>query len=226
MSVWAIIPIKPLRLSKSRLSSVVTPEGREKLAEAMLRHTLKVVGDVPEVTGTLVVSRDNHALTIAREYGAKTIQETGNPALNEALERATSIIASWRSDALLILPADLPLITPEDVREIIRMGRIDRPCVVLATDRNRDGTNALYMQPPGLISYAYGEGSFHNHGILARDAGAEVLVYDSERMVQDIDLPEDIENYIRIVQRLNGDSNSIAQLPLDELNLLNKKLDT
>jgi 2-phospho-L-lactate guanylyltransferase (CobY/MobA/RfbA family) len=61
--------------------------------------------------------------------------------------------------------------------------------------------------------------------VLARDAGAEVLIYDSERMVQDIDLPEDIENYIRIVQRLNGDS-EVAQLPLEELNLLNKKLDT
>ncbi|MDZ4672263.1 MAG: 2-phospho-L-lactate guanylyltransferase [Phototrophicales bacterium] len=224
MSVWAIIPIKPLRLAKSRLSAIVTPEGREKLAEVMLRHTLKVVQSVAEVTGMLVVSRDNHALTIAREYGAKTIQESGTPALNEALERATSVVASWRSDAILVLPADLPLLSPEDIKEIIHMGQIDRPCVVLSTDRNRDGTNAFYIQPPGLIRYAYGEGSFQAHAVLARDAGAEVLMYESERMVQDIDLPEDIENYIRIIQRLDGDS--IAHLPLDELHLLNRKLDT
>jgi 2-phospho-L-lactate/phosphoenolpyruvate guanylyltransferase len=215
MSTWVIIPVKPLRLAKSRLSEVMSPEDRQKMAEAMLRHVLKVVSTVRQVTGTLVISRDNHALAIAREYGAKTIQESGAPELNTALMRATSIIGSWRADAVLILPADLPLIAADDVREIITIGQASHPSVVIATDRNKDGTNALYVQPPGLIQYSYGENSFQSHAVLARDAGAEVNIYQSDRLLQDIDLPEDIENYVRMTQR--GQYDNIFDTSQDEV---------
>lgn len=204
MTLWAIVPVKPLRLAKSRLSNILSPDERQQFAETMLRHVLKVIQTVPKVTGTLVVSRDNHALALAREYGAKTIQESGAPELNSALMRATSVIASWGSDAVLVLPADLPLISQEDVNGIISLGK-DYPSVVLATDRNHDGTNALLMRPPGLIQYAYGPGSYQRHAVMARDAGAIVNTYESDRLLQDIDLPEDIENYLRMVQRGNYD---------------------
>lgn len=200
MSIWAIVPVKPLRLAKSRLAALLTPDERQLLAEAMLRHVLGAVREVPLVTGTLVISRDTHALAIAREYGAKTVQESGTPELNTALKRATSIIASWRSEAVLILPADLPLIAPQDIIGIISLGQEERS-LVLATDRNEDGTNALFIRPPGLIDYAYGPGSFRRHGVMGRDAGAYINVYSSDRLVQDIDLPEDFENYQRMVHR-------------------------
>lgn len=201
MSTWVIVPVKPLRLAKSRLAEMLSPEDRQKVAEAMFRHVLGVVGQVRQVAGTLVISRDNAALAIAREYGAKTIQESGAPELNTALMRATSIVASWRCDSILILPADLPLITAQDVTDIIELGRKPHPSVVIATDRERNGTNALYVQPPGLIQYGYGDNSFQRHAVLGRDAGAEVEIYQSDRLLQDIDLPEDLENYTRIIQR-------------------------
>lgn len=216
MSTWVIIPVKPLRLAKSRLAAVLTPEQRQRLAESMLRHVLGVVRTVPQVTGTLVISRDNRALALAREYGAKTVQESGTPELNTALMRATQVVASWRSDAMLILPADLPLLAAEDVSGMIRMGQ-DDPCIVLATDRNKDGTNALFVRPPGLIKFAYGPGSYQRHGILARDAGASVYVYESERLVQDIDLPEDIENYYRILYRRSYDASIPLALAFDAM---------
>jgi 2-phospho-L-lactate guanylyltransferase len=201
MSIWAVIPIKPLRLAKSRLAPILSPQQRQSLAEAMLRHVLKVVQSATQVTGTLVISRDNHALSIAREYGAKTIQESGAPELNIALMRATSLVASWRSDAMLILPADLPLITADDISRIIELGLQDPNSVVISTDRDKNGTNALFVRPPGLIQYAYGEGSYQRHAVLARDAGAVVNVYESDRLWQDIDYPEDFENYARMLKR-------------------------
>lgn len=220
MTTWVIIPVKPLRLAKSRLAEVLTPEERQRFAEAMLSHVLQVVESVPQVTGTLVISRDNHALALAREHGAKTIQESGSPELNKALMRATSIVASWRSDAVLVLPADLPLITPDDVTNIIQLGR-EYPSVVIATDRNKDGTNALFMRPPGLIEYAYGPGSYYRHAVMARDAGTIVHVYESDGLLQDIDLPEDIENYARIIER-NGRKDVLA---LKDIRTLQKETD-
>lgn len=194
MSVWAIIPVKPLNRAKSRLSQVLTPEQRQQLAETMLRHVLDVIRSTPQIMGTLVISRDTKALAIAREYGAHTVQESGQPELNTALMRATQVIARWKAGAILILPADLPLIASEDIAMMTEMGQKDYS-VVISTDQHEDGTNAMFIRPPGLIEYAYGTGSYKRHVELAREAGAEVKVYHSERLSLDIDVPADLQSY-------------------------------
>jgi 2-phospho-L-lactate/phosphoenolpyruvate guanylyltransferase len=194
MSLWAIIPVKPFVRAKSRLSEVLTPDERSRLAEYLLRHVLTVVRAVPQIAGTLVISRDSKVLAIARDMGANTVMESGQPELNRALMRATQVVASWKGSAVLILPADLPLVAPEDVSAVIELGR--RPnTVVLATDDQEDGTNAMLVRPPGIIPYAYGAGSFKRHMEAAILAGANVHRYDSQRLQLDIDLPEDLERF-------------------------------
>lgn len=194
MSVWVVIPSKPLLHAKSRLSPVLSPEERADLAESMLRRTLKTVMAVPQVAGVLVISRDSYVLSLARDMGAKTVQESGSPELNNALMRATRVLSSWRAGAVLVLPADLPLISAEDVTEIIRRGQRNRS-VVIATDQNGDGTNALFVRPPGLFSYAYGPNSYGLHLNLARSVGATVKIYESPRINLDIDTPDDLKHY-------------------------------
>jgi 2-phospho-L-lactate guanylyltransferase len=199
MSIWVIIPVKPFNRAKSRLSQVLSPQQREQLAEAMLRHVLSAVRTVPQVMGTLVISRDGRALAIARDYGARTVQESGAPELNAALTRATQVVARWRTQAVLVLPADLPLIAGEDIAAIIEMGQSERS-MVIATDDNEDGTNALFTRPPGLVDYAYGPGSFQRHIAQAKAEGADVRVYQSERLLLDIDMPEDLQSYQHLVE--------------------------
>lgn len=198
MSVWAIIPVKPLNRSKTRLAPVLSPAERQRLAESMFRHVLETVRMTHNILGTLVISRDSRALAIARDYGARTVQESGAPELNGALTRATQVLVRWHVRAILVLPADLPLIAPDDLASIVRMGDADRS-VVLATDQQGDGTNAMFMRPPGLIPYAYGIGSFERHYQMAVEAGADVQVYRSDRMMLDVDLPSDLETYNAMV---------------------------
>ncbi|MCY3977826.1 MAG: 2-phospho-L-lactate guanylyltransferase, partial [Chloroflexi bacterium] len=147
MSLWAIIPVKPLKNAKSRLSSVLMPDQRFELAQAMLRHVLSVTMGVRQVTGVLVISRDTKALAIAREIGAKTLQEGAMSNLNPALMRATLVVQSWRADAVLVLPADLPFVRSDDIGGMIGQA-VDRS-IVIATDNASDGTNALLVRPPG-----------------------------------------------------------------------------
>jgi len=196
MSIWAIIPVKPLNHGKSRLSDVLSPEERQQLSERLFRHVLTAVKATPQVTGTLVISRDPRALAIARDMSAHTVQESGAPELNNALMRATQVVGGWRGGAVLILPADLPLITPEDLSSMIALGQDDLT-VVIATDQHEDGTNAMLIRPPGLIQYAYGSGSFHRHIDLAKEVGATVKVFHSDRLALDIDMPGDLEAYYR-----------------------------
>ncbi len=199
MSLWAIIPVKPLNRAKSRLADVLSPEQRHALAAAMFRQVLVAVTTVPQVAGTLVVSRDTKALSIARDYGARTLQESNPAELNAALTRATEVVRMWNASAVLVLPADLPFVTKEDISAVIHLSGLGSS-VVLATDKHHDGTNALLVRPPGILEYQYGDGSYQKHLKAAKAlVGAEVQIYESETMQLDIDVPEDLEEYNRIV---------------------------
>src|SRR5512134_1555831 len=162
MPIWAIVPVKPFREAKSRLATALSPDERAALSREFLAHTLQVLGQVRDIKGTLVVSRDSSALRLARRQGAYTVAESGTPELNLALARATDVSISFGADAVLILPSDLPLVMPEDVAALI--GCCDGTgCVAIAPDRRREGTNALFIRPPRAIPYSFGPGSYERH---------------------------------------------------------------
>ena len=142
--------------------------------------------------GVLVISRDPHALTVARSHGARTVQENGQPQLNTALKRATVVAQVYATRGVLVLPADLPLISKEDVLELIKRAG-EPPVVVIAPDRHGRGTNALLISPPGLIEYDFGENSFQRHCARAKNAGARLEVVELPSLGLDLDIPEDFE---------------------------------
>jgi len=191
LTVWAIVPVKPLRRAKSRLASVLSKEDRLELSQRMLTHTLEVLGEIPSIERTLVVSRDSRALALARKLGARTVTERGSPQLNRALVRATLVARRYNVSAVLVLPADLPLLTREDIESLIARGS-DPPVVVIAPDRRRSGTNALLSSPPGLIEYAFGPQSFPHHLEHARAAGVRLEVCELPSLALDVDMPEDL----------------------------------
>jgi 2-phospho-L-lactate guanylyltransferase len=145
-----------------------------------------------EVDGVLVVSRDPNALTVARSLGARTVQENGQPQLNTALKRATIVAQVYATRGVLVLPADLPLVTHEDILTLIKRAT-DPPVVVIAPDRHKRGTNALLMSPAGLMDYDFGENSFARHCANAKKAGARLEIVELPTLGLDLDLPEDLE---------------------------------
>ncbi len=195
MAIWAIVPVKPFLRSKSRLSSVLSPLERAGLSREFLGHALDVLAQVPGITQTLVISRDPAALALAHGRQARTVTESGAPDLNSALQRATQVVVASRAQGVLILPTDLPFLTPEDVIQLITGGG-DGPQVAIAPDRRDDGTNALFTAPPGLLDYAFGEHSFGKHMALAQAAGARVRVCRLPGIALDVDGPEDWSLYL------------------------------
>jgi 2-phospho-L-lactate guanylyltransferase len=92
----------------------------------------------------------------------------------------------------LVLPADLPLLTKDDIEELISLAT-NPPVVVIAPDRHHKGTNALLSSPPGLIEYDFGPDSFSSHLSHARAAGVRVEICKLPSFGLDIDIPEDLE---------------------------------
>ena len=202
MAFWAIVPVKPLRRGKSRLSGVLSDAERYDLNRCMLDHTLITLTSLPEIEHVLVISRDPMALALARDHGARTVQENGSPHLNVALERATAVAKVYASQGVLIIPADLPLLTQEDIREMLKLGS-NPPVVVVAPDHRRSGTNALLVCPAGLIKYHFGPNSFQKHCERAVQTGARLVIFEMPSLALDMDLPEDLEKASEVLESVD-----------------------
>jgi len=192
MSLWAIVPIKPLRRGKSRLSTILSEEERAQLNHQLFINTIDVLRDVKLISDILVVSRDSDVLTEARDMNVRTVTENGTPELNSALRRASLFSKLFSNEGVLIVPADLPLLTPHDVEHFLQQ-RTEPPMVVISPDRCFKGTNMMLLDPADLISFSFGQDSFEIHCDLAKKQGADVIIYENERIALDLDFPEDYE---------------------------------
>lgn len=199
MTLWAIVPIRSLRKGKSKLSSILTNEEIANLNRYLLEHTINTLNQIPKIEQVLVISHDAAALSLAREFGARTILEHNSSGLNVTLARATLVAKTYVTRGVLILPMDLPLLTPEDI-----MAMLDRvkepPVVVVAPDKERKGTNALLVCPAGLIDYQYGPNSFQKHCELARKAGAQLEICELPSLSLDLDDPDDLNELDSILE--------------------------
>ena len=191
MGIWAIVPVKHLKEGKSSLESVLSPRARELFSCRLLKRTLGLLALSDIIERTVVISRDDTALQMARELGALIVNESSASDLNCALQRATQVAASLGATGVLVLPSDLPLLGANDVEEITRVRGHD-PIVVLAADRHGSGTNAIFVRPPGLFRYRFGGGSLVAHQEQARVQGVVVRVYRLPGMEFDVDEPADL----------------------------------
>jgi 2-phospho-L-lactate/phosphoenolpyruvate guanylyltransferase len=49
MTLWAIVPVKPLGRGKSRLASVLSQQERADLNRHLLAHTVDTLRELPEI---------------------------------------------------------------------------------------------------------------------------------------------------------------------------------
>lgn len=188
--------MKRLSESKTRLSPVLRPRERRTLALRMLEDVLNALALSSRVEIVVVVSPDPAALSLARSLNATPLEEEPPGGLNQALNQALRFCESRGAKSALIIPADVPLVTPEDVSAIL--ARDGYSTVVISPSRREDGTNAMLLSPPTLISPAYGSDSFSIHAKAASSAGAALKVARLPRVALDVDTPEDLKELIKL----------------------------
>ncbi|NTV36896.1 MAG: 2-phospho-L-lactate guanylyltransferase [Anaerolineaceae bacterium] len=190
MCVWAIVPVKPLNEGKSRLANILSIEERKKISIFMLEHTIHVLRDVRKIDQVLIVSRDPEVISFSMSLSVRTIVEDKVLGLNPALNKAVSIAQAHNVSGVLILPADLPLITPDVIGELL--GARKNGCEIrLSPDNRLQGTNAVFMDPPGILEFQFGDGSFFRHKKQAEEKGIFLQTVINEKIGLDLDLPED-----------------------------------
>jgi 2-phospho-L-lactate guanylyltransferase len=185
----AIVPVKSLALAKSRLSEMLDPSERRALALAMLEDVLRLLQATPVVTRFGVVSRDTSVLRVAQQMGADRLLDQSTD-LNGALTQAASQYTQAGAQALLILHADLPLVTPDELGHMA--AKLATPNDIALAPARDAGTNALACIAPHPIPFLFGGRSLERHVHAAREQRLTPHLIRSRGLERDIDRPEDL----------------------------------
>jgi len=136
-----------------------------------------------------------------------------NPGETWAIERATQICVREGSEFTLVLPADIPLITPGELDEIFQHAPKRGSLLVPAADKR--GTNAALRGPGNLFPLRFGNDSFQPHLAAARATGLPCVVLELPGIAVDVDRPEDLH----MIAGLAGNTRS-QQFVRDSLRIL------
>lgn len=196
MRLHAIVPVKALERAKSRLASALTPPERRQLVVELLGRVLSALAR-SSVARTWVVSPDPTVLALAAARGATPLVDLAQD-LNGALEQARDAARAAGAEAILVLPADLPLVTPADVAAMAALlaGGAD---IALAPDAAGRGTNALALRAAAALPFSFGAGSAERHLRLAATAGLAARTYHAPSLALDVDDPVALARYRALV---------------------------
>jgi 2-phospho-L-lactate guanylyltransferase len=189
--VYAVIPVGALDGAKSRLGAVLDAEERHDLALRLAETTIRSALATPGIAETLVVTPDDTVRALALAAGARPILQRSR-GLNAGLREARAEALAAGATAMLILPIDLPRVSPAALGELVDEVRdATGPLVALVPDRHGRGTNALLLAPPDVIDVCFGGDSHAAHAAAAADVGARFIDLGGP-LTYDLDTPDDL----------------------------------
>jgi 2-phospho-L-lactate guanylyltransferase len=191
-----LIPVKDFRKAKSRLSALLSVAQRAELARAMFEDVAESVNKSPTVmAGTevtvVLLSNCRQAIEHATAIGWEILHEESQLSESESVDQASTLLARRGFSGVLRLPADIPLVSAEDVEELLKMS-VHGSQNLIVPSHDGTGTNALLRCPPGLFRSRFGLDSFALHLEEARNAGVSIRIAHFPSIALDVDEPADL----------------------------------
>ena len=184
----AIIPVKTFSKAKTRLNLEQT--SKEEICTIMLEEVLKTISACKLVSKIVMVSKDESALKIGRQYNVVELfdDESG---VNNAINLADEYLSDKKFDCSVIFPQDIPIMTSFDIDTLLGFIRsIDSAIIV--PSRQFNGTNALVRCPTGLMQTKYDMGSYTHQIDAASTKTKNISIALIRRMMLDIDDESDL----------------------------------
>ncbi len=195
-AVWAVVVARCGPTAKSRLSPVLAEADRAALALAMLRNVLATCA-YADLAGTIAVVDVAEAHAVARAAGARALPDPG-AGMNGAVRAGVAAAIGLGATGVLVLPSDIPLVQPVDLRAVIDAAHPWQRVAVVAPDRQGVGTNALFVRPPDGLRSAFGKSSARRHLRIARLARLQPVQVTRPRLGFDVDTPSDLAELRRL----------------------------
>ena len=190
MTTWAVVPLKRFAEAKRRLAGVLDLESRWRLSTAMLRDVLAALAATPGLDRIVLATSE----PTAAGFGCPVIDDGGGD-LNRAIARAAAALEAAKVARMLVLPADVPLVTAPEIARVLAAGKAAP--VVIVPDLRGHGTNALLLAPPRAMDPCFGTDSRARHAAAARNLGLASTELRLSGLGFDVDEPDDLARLAR-----------------------------
>jgi len=161
----------------------------------MLEDVLVTVRTTRCIFCTVVVSVDPTVLQVAKRFGVVPLMES-QPGLNQAVSEAINWCVQNGAKSTIILPADIPSVTPRELNRIFSLGK--EAAMVISPSRSGDGTNALLLTPPDTLPTFYGKHSFPRY---IKEASKRAISFRTTKLpgvALDIDTVKDLADFVKL----------------------------
>jgi 2-phospho-L-lactate/phosphoenolpyruvate guanylyltransferase len=184
----AIVPVKGLTVANGRLDGLLSPEERNRVAEALFLDLILKLPRSRCIDDTMIVTADASIARQARWLGAKVLLQETDEGHSEAASAGARAALADGAQRVAMLPVDCPMLDTDELDAHI--GRSART-VLIVPDRHGTGTNALVLAPPDVFEPAFGPDSCARHVSRARATGISFALEEVHSMGLDLDTPED-----------------------------------
>jgi 2-phospho-L-lactate guanylyltransferase len=207
--IFAVLPVKSPRNAKQRLSGFLSAEQRETLARILYRQTLASLCQAEGIDRVVVVTSDSEIAEHARRSGALVFDENAQVSHSLSADAACLRAIQLGATTVLLVPIDVPLVTPADFTRLAVAARPGAPGspqassqpgpqakLIVVPSADGTGTNALARTPPDVIESRFGPGSCRAHLDQARSKSVHSEVLRLRGLMFDIDTPEDVAEFL------------------------------
>jgi len=184
----AIVPVKTFSKAKKRLR--LQQSVKENICDLMLQEVLKTISNCKLIDKIVLVSKDEAALKIGRQFNAAEIfdNESG---VNDAVSLADQYISDKKFDCSIIFPQDIPIMMSSDIDNLLNFVK-SKNSVIIVPSRQFNGTNALVRCPADIMKTSYDMGSYTFQIDAAKTKTDDVSIALIRRMMLDIDDDHDL----------------------------------
>ena len=202
---FAVLPVKSPHNAKQRLSGFLSAEHRETLARILYQQTLASLCQAEGIDRVAVATSDPEAAEHARRKGVLVFEENEQVSHSVSADAACLRAIQLGATTVLLVPIDVPLVTPGDFTRLAAAARPGPPedsqarsqaspqaKLIVVPSADGTGTNALARTPPDVIESRFGPGSCRAHLDQARSKSIHSEVLRLRGLMFDIDTPEDV----------------------------------
>ena len=190
----ALIPVKRLEESKSRLLSAIPDATRQALTLAMLEDLIEALDAAAGIERIAVTTPDPTVAERASAAGAEILMRP-EPGLNGALQDGIERLVPRREGELLVVLGDVAGALARDFERLLDAGTPSERGICLAPSSD-GGTSALLHRPAGVIPCSFGRDSARRHREAAAEAGVAYHEVPLPSLAIDLDQPEDLEAFL------------------------------
>jgi 2-phospho-L-lactate guanylyltransferase len=206
----ALVPVKRLADSKSRLLDELPDRLRQALTLAMLADLIEALQQTRGIDRIAVTTPDPAVAVRAEAAGAEALMRP-EPGLNDALEDAITRLVpdgvrlgpdgvrlgpDGQTDLLIVL-GDVAGAAPADFERLLAAAAASPEPGVWLAPSSDGGSSAVLQHPAGVLPCCFGRDSAKRHRDEAGRRGIRFCELPLASLAIDLDQPEDLEAFRR-----------------------------